>query len=74
WTSCWRLYHFLWVTNITPKEIIEVKLKANFFRTATEMEYNFLIKELLDQGFPNFSNIKGKEILDLVEIAKKICN
>ncbi|RIB26536.1 hypothetical protein C2G38_2240693 [Gigaspora rosea] len=74
WTSCWRLCHFLWVTNITPEEMIEVKLKANFFRIATEMEYNFLIKELLDQGFPNFSNIKGKEILDLVEIAKKICN
>ncbi|CAG8458414.1 26040_t:CDS:10 [Gigaspora margarita] len=73
WTSCWRLCHFLWVTNITPKEMVKVKLKADFFRNATESEYNFLIKELLGQGFPNFSNIKDEKILDLVEIAKKIC-
>lgn len=74
WTSCWRLCHFLWVTNITPEEMVEAKLKADFFRNATEMEYNFLIKELLGSSFSNFSNIKGKAILDLVEIAKKIYN
>jgi hypothetical protein len=72
WTSCWRLCHFLWVTNITPEEMVKIKLKADFFRNATEMEYNFLIKELLGQDFPNFSNIKDEKILDLVEIAKNI--
>ncbi|CAG8554304.1 24111_t:CDS:10, partial [Gigaspora margarita] len=73
WTSYWRLCHFLWVTNISPKEMVEVKLKADFFRNVTDMEYNFLIKELLEQDFPNFSNIKDEKILDLIEIAKKIC-
>ncbi|CAG8722160.1 9039_t:CDS:1 [Gigaspora margarita] len=73
WTSCWRLCHFLWVTNITPKEMVEAKLKADFFCNATEMEYNFLIKELLGQDFPNFPNIKDKKILELVEIATNIC-
>ncbi|CAG8798964.1 2920_t:CDS:1, partial [Cetraspora pellucida] len=23
WTACWRLHHFLWVTNITPTEMIK---------------------------------------------------
>ena len=73
WTGCWRLCHFLWVTNVTPEEMVDVKLDANFFLHATENEYNFLIKKLLGEEFPNFSNIKGEKILDLVNIAKKVC-
>ncbi|CAG8844592.1 3682_t:CDS:1, partial [Racocetra persica] len=46
-------------------EIVEAKLKADFFRNAIEIEYNLLIKELLESSFPNFLNIKGKAILDL---------
>ncbi|CAG8620367.1 26557_t:CDS:1, partial [Racocetra persica] len=53
-------------------EMVKIKLKADFFRNTTEIEYNFLIKELLGQDFPNFSNIKDEKILYLVEIAKNI--
>jgi len=73
WTGCWRLCHFLWVMNVTPKEMVDVKLDANFFLHATENEYNFLIKKLLGEEFPNFSNIKGEKILDLVNIVKNVC-
>ncbi|CAG8530083.1 5992_t:CDS:1, partial [Racocetra persica] len=73
WKGYWRLCYFLWVTNITPKEIVDVKLDSNFFLYATEDEYNFLIKKLLGKEFSNFSNIKGEKILDLANIAKKVC-
>ncbi|CAG8464497.1 608_t:CDS:2, partial [Racocetra persica] len=46
-TACWRLHHFLWVTNATPSEMIEVKLNTKYFFETTEKEYNLLIKELL---------------------------
>ncbi|CAG8662161.1 13121_t:CDS:10, partial [Dentiscutata heterogama] len=71
WTACWKLHHFLWVTNITPREMIEAKLNANYFLIASASEYNFLIKELVrNPEFPKFHNIKGENILELVNIAK----
>ena len=45
--------------------------RKDFFRNVTDMEYNFLIKELLGQGFSNFSNIKDEKILDLVKILQR---
>ncbi|CAG8631686.1 15732_t:CDS:10 [Dentiscutata erythropus] len=74
WKACWRLHHFLYVTNVSPSEMIEVKLNAKFFFEASEKEYNFLIKELLKTPeFPEFYNPKGENILELVNIAKNIC-
>ncbi|CAG8840485.1 15078_t:CDS:2, partial [Racocetra persica] len=71
WKACWKLHHFLWVTNITPNKMIEVKLNANYFLSASESKYNILIKELLrNPEFPKFHNIKEESILELVNIAK----
>ncbi|CAG8656516.1 9132_t:CDS:10, partial [Gigaspora rosea] len=73
WTACWRIHHILWVTNITPRELINVDLNATYFLTATNEEYNFLIKELIgNEEFPDFINPKGENILDLVDFAKNI--
>ncbi|RIB29406.1 putative molybdenum carrier-domain-containing protein [Gigaspora rosea] len=72
WTACWKLHHFLWVTNVIQNEMIEIKLNANYFLSASESEYNFLIKELLrNPEFSEFHNIKGENIFELVNIAKK---
>ncbi|CAG8667918.1 38129_t:CDS:10, partial [Gigaspora margarita] len=61
WTACWRIHHILWVTNITPSELINVDLNATYFLTATNEEYNFLIKELIGNAeFPEFTNTKDK--------------
>ncbi|CAG8507816.1 5078_t:CDS:10 [Cetraspora pellucida] len=71
WTACWKLHHFLWVTNVTSNEMIEVKLNAKYFFSASESEYNCLIKELFkNPEFSEFHNIKGEKILELVNIAK----
>lgn len=71
WTACWKLHHFLWVTNVTLNEMIEVKLNAKYFLIASECEYNCLIKKLFrNPEFPEFHNIKGEKILELVNIAK----
>ncbi|CAG8526916.1 12439_t:CDS:10, partial [Cetraspora pellucida] len=60
WTACWRIHHILWVTNITPRELINVDLNATYFLTATNEEYNFLIKELIGNAeFPDFTNPKA---------------
>ncbi|CAG8720318.1 21228_t:CDS:10, partial [Gigaspora margarita] len=59
WTACWRIHHILWVTNITPSELINVDLNATYFLTATNEEYNSLIKELIGNAeFPEFINPK----------------
>ncbi|CAG8753375.1 2614_t:CDS:10, partial [Cetraspora pellucida] len=61
------------VTNITPSEMIEVKLNARYFFKTTEEDYNLLIKELLKNSeFTEFCNPKGAKVLELVNIAKKI--
>lgn len=73
WTACWRLHHFLWVTNINSIEMIEAKLNLKYFTNATEDEYTFLIRVLLENPeFSGFVNPKGDKILELVEIGKKV--
>lgn len=58
-----------------PNEMIEVKLNANYFLSASEIEYNFLIKKLLrNSEFSKFHNIKEENILELVNIAKSAYN
>ncbi|CAG8528702.1 33893_t:CDS:2 [Racocetra persica] len=67
WTACWRIYHILWVTNITPRELINVDLNAIYFLTATNEEYNFLIKELIrNEEFPDFTNPKAIGIREII--------
>ncbi|CAG8811865.1 14005_t:CDS:1, partial [Gigaspora rosea] len=54
------------VTNIMPYEMFEAKLNANYFLSASESEYNFLLNELVrNQEFPEFHNIKGENALEL---------
>ncbi|CAG8479593.1 6558_t:CDS:10 [Gigaspora margarita] len=73
WKACWRLHHFLWVTNVTPTEMIEVKLNANYFFETTKEDYNLLIKELLKNSeFTEFRNPKGAKVLEIVNIANNI--
>ncbi|CAG8514131.1 13021_t:CDS:1, partial [Gigaspora margarita] len=56
-----------------PSELINADLNAIYFLTATNEEYNFLIKELTGNAeFSKFTNPKNENILDLIDFAKKI--